>query len=68
MKQVKWRARFWVLYEDTNSHKGWERVNEFLKKYNCRIVDGDLQVIACDEKDFVVIMLTCPEVVVKVFS
>ena len=42
------------------------RLKSFMEKYNCTIVGNDSHIYHCSEEDFVMIMLTCPEVVKEV--
>jgi len=42
------------------------RIKSFMEKYNCTTVDNISHIYYCSEEDFVMIMLTCPDVVKEV--
>jgi len=69
MKQVKWRRNLWFFIRDAaDVDSGLDSMYDFMKKYNCKILDSSPDIVVCDEEDFVAIMLSYPNVVMEVFK
>lgn len=41
-------------------------IESFMEKYNCTTVGNDSHIYYCSDEDFIMIMLTCPDVVKEV--